>query len=129
MLRHYQPIMRLPKAKKFFCQLKTDKRCLVGYLRLRIPSAKHIDQKSRLSLLPSCGNSTFMAPCAGGKTLCSSMQHRGYGSILLREAERVSHEDYDLKKILVISALGTKQYYMQHGYERDGVYMSKKMED
>ena len=46
-----------------------------------------------------------------------------------RSAERVAQEDYDLKKLLVISALGTKQYYMRFGYERDGVYVSKKLEN
>jgi elongator complex protein 3 len=64
-----------------------------------------------------------------GKHSHGAWQHRGYGSILLREAERTSKEDYDLKKILVISALGTKQYYRYFGYEKDGVYMSRILEN
>jgi histone acetyltransferase (RNA polymerase elongator complex component) len=31
--------------------------------------------------------------------------------------------------LLVISALGTKQYYLRFGYVRDGVYVSKKLGD
>ena len=62
-----------------------------------------------------------------GKHLANAWQHRGFGAVLLSEAERVAREDYDLKKLLVISALGTKQYYMRFGYERDGVYVSKKL--
>jgi len=63
-----------------------------------------------------------------GKYLAKAWQHKGYGRILLAEAERLTKKDYDLKKILVISALGTKQYYMRFGYEYDGVYMSKMLE-
>jgi len=50
-----------------------------------------------------------------------------FGAALLAEAERVASEDYDLKKLLVISALGTKRYYMRFGYSRDGVYVSKNL--
>jgi elongator complex protein 3 len=64
-----------------------------------------------------------------GRRSNNAWQHKGYGAILLREAERISKEEFDLKKVLVISALGTKQYYMHLGYEKDGVYMSKKLED
>ena len=103
---------------------------LVGYLRLRIPSVKaHRPEITVVSSAIVRELHVYGPLVPVGKHSAQAWQHRGYGSILLREAERVSHEDYDLKKILVISALGTKQYYMQHGYERDGVYMSKKMED
>jgi elongator complex protein 3 len=46
---------------------------------------------------------------------------------LLSEAERITSEDYGLEKILVISALGTKQYYKRFGYDYDGVYVSKML--
>ncbi len=64
-----------------------------------------------------------------GKHSAQAWQHKGYGAILLSDAERLAREDYDLKKILVISALGTKQYYMRFGYEHDGVYVSKILEN
>ena len=54
-------------------------------------------------------------------------QHKGYGRTLLVEAERLSREEYDQRKILVMSALGTKQYYMRFGYKYDGPYVSKKL--
>jgi elongator complex protein 3 len=103
---------------------------LIGYLRLRIPSAKA--HRPEITASPSavvrelhvCGP---LVPV--GKHSASAWQHKGYGAVLLGEAERVAAEDYDLKKLLVISALGTKQYYMRFGYSRDGVYVSKKLED
>jgi len=62
-----------------------------------------------------------------GKRLEGAWQHKGFGADLLGEAERLAREDYDLKKLLVISALGTKQYYTRFGFSRDGVYVSKNL--
>ena len=64
-----------------------------------------------------------------GKHSAGAWQHKGFGADLLKEAERMAREDFGLKKLLVISALGTRRYYMRFGYERDGVYVSKKLEN
>jgi elongator complex protein 3 len=101
---------------------------LIGYLRLRVPSAKA--HRPEIKAAPSAVVRELhvygpLVPV--GKHSAKAWQHKGYGSILLSEAERVAREDYNSKKLLVISALGTKQYYMRFGYERDGVYVSKKL--
>jgi elongator complex protein 3 len=62
-----------------------------------------------------------------GGRLEGAFQHHGYGSRLLREAERVASEEYDRKKMVVISALGTKPYYARFGYGHDGPYVSKPL--
>jgi elongator complex protein 3 len=101
---------------------------LIGYLRLRVPSAKA--HRPEITAVPSAivRELHIYGPLVPvGKHLAHAWQHKGYGSILLSEAERVAREDYDLKKLLVISALGTKQYYMRFGYRRDGVYVSKSL--
>ena len=54
-----------------------------------------------------------------------SYQHKGLGRILMNEAERIAREEFDADKLLVISAVGTREYYRRLGYERDGPYMSK----
>jgi elongator complex protein 3 len=103
---------------------------LIGYLRLRIPSAKA--HRPEIRAVPSAivRELHVYGPLVPiGKHLPRAWQHKGYGSILLSEAERVAHKAYDSKKLSVISALGTKQYYMRFGYERDGVYVSKKLEN
>jgi elongator complex protein 3 len=56
--------------------------------------------------------------------MSGAWQHKGYGAILLNEAERIAKE-YGKKKLLIISALGTKRYYMKFGYIHDGPYVSK----
>ncbi len=101
---------------------------LIGYLRLRVPSAKA--HRPEIIAVPSAVVRELhvygpLVPV--GKHSNAAWQHKGYGAVLLGEAERVAAEDYDLKKLLVISALGTKQYYMRFGYGRDGVYVSKML--
>ncbi|HEY4674461.1 MAG TPA: tRNA uridine(34) 5-carboxymethylaminomethyl modification radical SAM/GNAT enzyme Elp3 [Candidatus Bathyarchaeia archaeon] len=102
---------------------------LIGYLRLRIPSKMAHRPEVNAESCSIVRELHVYGPLVPvGKHSAKAWQHKGYGSVLLAEAERISREDYGLKKILVISALGTKQYYMRFGYQYDGVYMSKILE-
>jgi elongator complex protein 3 len=102
---------------------------LIGYLRLRIPSKMAHRPEVNAESCSIVRELHVYGPLVPvGKHLAKAWQHKGYGSVLLAEAERISKENYDLKKILVISALGTKQYYKRFGYQYDGVYMSKILE-
>jgi elongator complex protein 3 len=99
---------------------------LIGYLRLRVPSEKA--HRPEITATPSAivRELHVYGPLVPvGKHSTRAWQHKGYGSILLNEAERIARDDYGLNKLLVISALGTKQYYMRFGYNRDSVYVSK----
>jgi len=101
---------------------------LVGYLRLRVPSAKA--HRSEIKAKPSAVVRELhvygpLVPV--GKHFAEAWQHKGYGAVLLSEAERMAREDFGLRKLLVISALGTKRYYARFGYGRDGVYVSKML--
>ena len=103
---------------------------LIGYLRLRIPSEKASRPEIQAS---SCSVVRELRVCGSlvpvGMHVAHAWQHRGFGEALLAEAERITQERYNLKKIVVISALGTKQYYRRLGYDYDGVYMSKPVEN
>jgi elongator complex protein 3 len=101
---------------------------LLGYLRMRIPSPKA--HRPEITQVPSAVVRELhvygqLVPV--GKREDSAVQHRGYGKDLLLEAERIAGEEFGLEKLLVISALGTRRYYMRHGYGRDGVYVSKRL--
>ena len=103
---------------------------LIGYLRLRIPSEKASRPEIKAapcSLVRELHVYGSLVPV--GMHISRAWQHKGYGETLLVEAERITREGYNLKKILVISALGTKQYYKRFGYDYDGVYMSKALEN
>jgi elongator complex protein 3 len=122
---------RASEGKEIFISAEDpENNVLIGYLRLRVPSAKA--HRPEIAAVPSAivRELHVYGPLVPmGKHLAGAWQHKGYGSILLSEAERVAREDYDLKKLLVISALGTKQYYMRFGYSRDGVYVSKMLKN
>jgi len=101
---------------------------LIGYLRLRIPSSKaHRSEINKISSAIVRELHVYGPLVPVGMHKIKAWQHKGYGSTLLNEAEKIARDDYDLKKIVVISALGTKQYYSRFGYKKDGVYVSKNL--
>jgi elongator complex protein 3 len=117
------------EGKELFISVEDwENNVLLGYLRLRIPSAK--THRLEITTSPSAivRELHVYGPLVPvGKHHDDAWQHRGFGSDLLKEAERIGREDFGLKKLLVISALGTRRYYMRFGYERDGVYVSKRL--
>lgn len=101
---------------------------LLGYVRLRIPSNKAARPEIISSKSAIVRELRVYGPLVPvGKHLRAAWQHKGYGGVLLAEAERTAKEDYDRNKIVVISALGTKEYYKQFGYSYDGPYVSKRL--
>jgi elongator complex protein 3 len=119
------------EGEELFISAEDNKRdILIGYLRLRIPSKnahRNEVKAQRCSIIRELHVYGSLVPV--GKRLSTAWQHKGYGALLLAEAERTTHEDYGLNRILVLSALGTKQYYRRFGYDEEGVYMSKTLEN
>ncbi|MCL1970113.1 MAG: tRNA uridine(34) 5-carboxymethylaminomethyl modification radical SAM/GNAT enzyme Elp3 [Candidatus Bathyarchaeota archaeon] len=113
-------------GKDFFISAEDPKNnVLLGYLRLRIPSLKA--HRPEITEMPSAivrELHIYGSLVPVGIHIPEAWQHKGYGIRLLEEAENIAKQA-DLKKILVISALGTKRYYMRFGYKHDGPYMSK----
>ena len=63
-----------------------------------------------------------------GKKEENEIQHMGLGKSLMREAEKISKEEFDSNRLLVISAVGTREYYQKLGYSLYGPYMSKALD-
>lgn len=105
-----------------------QQKMLVGYVRLRIP-AEHPRRpeigKVKSAIIRELHVFGLTQPV--GTRSDSAFQHRGYGSKLLSEAEKVAREEFDRDKMVVISALGTKNYYSRFGYVHDGPYVSKTL--
>jgi elongator complex protein 3 len=53
------------------------------------------------------------------------VQHRGLGKALLAEAEKICKDEFNLKALSVISAVGTRDYYRKFGYTNNGPYVTK----
>jgi elongator complex protein 3 len=99
---------------------------LIGYLRLRVPSEEAHRAEIRGKSCSVVRELHVYGPVVSvGEHLAGAWQHRGFGGVLLGEAERISREDYGLGKIVVLSGLGTREYYVRFGYGCDGVYMGK----
>jgi elongator complex protein 3 len=112
----------------FFSAEDPENDVLIGYLRLRIPSSMAHRKEIKTTPCTLVRELHVYGPLVPvGKHLAKAWQHKGYGGVLLSEAESITQEDYAFKKISVISALGTKQYYRRFGYSNDGVYMSKNL--
>lgn len=107
-------------GKEIFLSYETQNESLVtGFLRLRIPD---IGERAFVRELHIYGKLLNL----GRKTKDDSFQHRGYGMRLLEEAERISFEEFDTKKLSIISAVGTRQYYRRRGYNDDKYYVTKE---
>ncbi len=61
-----------------------------------------------------------------GQEKAGAAQHAGLGTRLLQEAERVAKE-YGFGRVAVISAVGTRQYYLDRGFERGELYLVKSL--
>jgi len=100
---------------------------IYGFLRLRHPSTKaHRKEVSQdtciVRELHVYGKSLKL-----GERAKEGIQHLGLGKSLLNEAEKISKEEFDVKNLLVISAVGTRQYYQKFGYSLYGPYMTKEL--
>ena len=110
-----------------FEDVKND--ILIGFIRLRIPSEKA--HRKEINCCPSAivRELHVYGPLVpiGGKPKYE-WQHRGYGRELLAEAERIAREEFEVKKMLVISGVGVRGYYRKFGYRKDGPYVSKRLD-
>jgi elongator complex protein 3 len=99
---------------------------LFGFLRLRIPSGDEYREEirqQRAALVRELHVYGHVVPI-GERGGPESSQHKGYGSRLLLEAESVARE-FSRKKIVVIAAVGTREYYRKRGYLNDGPFVSR----
>ncbi|MEM0372943.1 MAG: tRNA uridine(34) 5-carboxymethylaminomethyl modification radical SAM/GNAT enzyme Elp3 [Sulfolobaceae archaeon] len=112
---------------EIFLSLEDEQDILVGYLRLRVPSKKahrnEIDEKT--TIIRELHIYGIEVPVGEWDEM--AYQHKGYGTLLLREAERISREEFDAKRILVLSGVGVKEYYRKRGYRDFGPYLAKEL--
>ncbi|MHA1595006.1 MAG: tRNA uridine(34) 5-carboxymethylaminomethyl modification radical SAM/GNAT enzyme Elp3 [Candidatus Baldrarchaeia archaeon] len=102
---------------------------LIGFLRLRIPSehAHRPEIKGKRAALVRELHVYGPSVALHKEPSEDEWQHRGFGRNLLKEAERIALEEFDVKKILVTSGIGVREYYYTLGYKPDGPYVSKTL--
>jgi len=114
-------------GKEIFLSFENpEKRQLASFTRLRLPN------KESEKIFPSLQNTAFIrelhtygrhTPIKDGGT---QSQHVGFGTRLLREAERIAKEA-GYEKLAVISGIGVRQYYHDRGYVLYDTYMVKSL--
>jgi elongator complex protein 3 len=55
-----------------------------------------------------------------------SAQHTGLGTQLLQQADQIAQQ-HGYKRMAVISAIGTRLYYLERGFERGELYLIKPL--
>ncbi len=110
-----------------FLSFEDKNESIYGFLRLRKPSPEaHRDEINQDTCIVReihvYGKSLKL-----GEKENDQIQHSGLGKKMMQEAEKISKEEFDAKKILVISAVGTREYYKRLGYSLYGPYMSKAL--
>jgi len=114
-------------GEEVFLSFEDSNESIYGFLRLRNPSnlshRKEVGTDSCIVReLHVYGKSLQL-----GQKEKNEIQHSGLGKKLMKEAEKISREEFDAKRILVISAVGTREYYQKLGYSLYGPYMSKAL--
>jgi elongator complex protein 3 len=97
---------------------------ILGFLRLRKVAKPHREELTGCAIVREL-HVYGQAVGVGTRDVGESYQHRGYGSRLLKEAEDICRSELGVEKNVIISAVGTREYYKKLGYSRDGPYMSK----
>ena len=122
-------------GKEIFLQyVSRNKKKLCALLHLRIPSFIFLKKEKNKKSLEVLQKSALIREVhTYGKLTeidrksSESPQHIGLGKKLVKEAERISKEEFCLEKVAVISGVGVREYYRKLGYKLQDTYMAKKL--
>jgi elongator complex protein 3 len=117
------------ESTEFFISLQLKhQNALVGYLRLRDINQSHRFELGKNPCMIIRELKVVGQELAIGDKTKNGLQHKGFGSMLLSEAERICVEEYDKKDLFVLSGVGVKEYYRKyHDFDDVGYYLQKKL--
>ncbi len=99
---------------------------IAGFARLRLPSeAAHRVEMRNSAVVRELR--VYGRLVGIGSRNENAWQHRGLGAFMMGKMETAAREEFGATRILVTSAVGTRDYYRRLGYERLGPYMSKRL--
>ena len=115
-------------AEEHFISCVTPEDKLAGFMRLSLPGRDapttglaDLDEAAMIREVHVYGQSLPMGAEREG-----SAQHSGLGTSLLFEAAKVAKAK-GFRKLAVISAVGTRGYYLERGFERGELYLVKDL--
>ncbi|PKN91460.1 MAG: tRNA uridine(34) 5-carboxymethylaminomethyl modification radical SAM/GNAT enzyme Elp3 [Chloroflexi bacterium HGW-Chloroflexi-6] len=115
-------------AEEHFISFDTPEDGLAGFIRLSLPAADapetgltDLEGAALIREVHVYGQSLPVGAELGG-----AAQHIGLGTRLLEEADRIALAG-GFKRMAVISAIGTRKYYLDRGFERGELYLVKPL--
>jgi elongator complex protein 3 len=115
-------------AEEYFLSYVTPGDKLAGFLRLSLPG--EMSPSSGLEDLQGAAIirevHVFGQSLAVGEEQDGAAQHSGLGTELLHLAEKIAIQQ-GFEQIAVISAVGTRQYYLERGFRRGEFYLIKRL--
>jgi elongator complex protein 3 len=126
-LRLDAPMYETDATTEHFLSFVTPRNRLAGFLRLSLPSpdAPHdeiLDEIRGAAIIREVhvyGRALEIGAESDGEA-----QHAGLGTRLIERAIQIAREA-GFKRLAVISAIGTREYYRKHGFELGELYMSR----
>ena len=117
-------------GREIFLSFEDEKETLFGLLRMRIQSKPiaGLGQEvgGNLALIRELHIYGPEVPLSERKE--GTVQHKGLGKALLREAERIAASEFQVKLMVVLSGIGAKEYYRsEFDYISQGDYMVKSL--
>jgi len=112
------------EGKEVFLSFQDDGETVFGLLRMRVGSSAvgNVDSAMVREL------HVFGSEVPLGEKWVGAAQHRGLGGELLKEAERIARDEFQARRIAIISGVGAREYFRsEYGYELDGAYMVKQL--
>jgi elongator complex protein 3 len=115
-------------AEEHFLSFVTPEDQIAGFLRLSIPGA----DSPATGLADLAGAAIIREVHVYGQSLAvgteqsGAAQHTGLGTRLLAEADSLARTK-GYRRMVVIAAVGTRQYYLERGFERGGLYLVKRL--
>jgi len=115
-------------AEERFISYITPDDKLAGFVRLSLPKENSpqtgISDLDGAALIREVHVYGQSLPVGAEKE--GAAQHAGLGTRLLEEAERIAIAN-GFERMAVISAVGTRGYYLRRGFERGELYLTKKI--
>jgi elongator complex protein 3 len=126
LLKLKKTIYQTSISTEYFLEYVTEENKIAGFLRLSIYKKRNallVDTPAMVRELHIYGTSLNLKD----KSKYSN-QHKGFGSKLLLEAEKIA-KDLKIEKMAIISGVGTRNYYKKRGYviEKEYGYALKNL--
>jgi elongator complex protein 3 len=129
-LRYENLIYQADGAEEHFLSYVTPEDRLAGFLRLSLPGEdspetglEELDSAALIREVHVYGQSLEVGDSKDG-----AAQHIGLGTQLIEKAEEIARR-LGYEKLVVISAVGTREYYAARGFALGDLYMNKNLKE